>query len=129
MKLSFNSWLYGSAFGWMPTRSLDDVIDTLAEIGYDGIEIGAAAPHAFPAYLDAGRRAEIRGRLAERGMEVSALCPAYGGATGYNPVSPEAAEREAGLKDMGDSIQLAADLDCATVIWLGGYRRYGQDPV
>ena len=93
MKLSFNSWVYCSFPCWLPLRSLDDVIDTLAEIGYDGIEIGAAAPHAFPAYLDAGRRAEIRGRLADRGMEVSALCPALGGALGYNPAAPEKEEQ------------------------------------
>ena len=128
MKLSFNSWVYGAFPCWLPLRSLDDVIDTLGEIGYDGIEIGAAAPHAFPAYLDAARRSEIRARLEARGMEVSALCPAYGGAPGYNPISPEVAEREAGLAYMSDCIELAADLSCANVIWLGGYRRYGQDP-
>ena len=59
MKLSFNSWLYGQAFGWMPVRSVEETMDTLAEIGYDGIEIGAAAPHGFPRHLDADRRKQI----------------------------------------------------------------------
>src|SRR5205823_2559556 len=52
MKLSFNSWVYCAFPAWLPLRSLEDTIDVLAEIGYDGIEIGAAAPHGFPAYLD-----------------------------------------------------------------------------
>ncbi|MEA2379975.1 MAG: hypothetical protein QOD13_3882, partial [Thermoleophilaceae bacterium] len=45
MKLSFNTWVFCSFPAWLPTRSLDDVIDELAAAGYDGIEIGAAAPH------------------------------------------------------------------------------------
>jgi protein FrlC len=60
-------------------------------------------------------------------MEVSAICPALGGGPGYNPVSLEAAERAAGLEYMTKVIRLAADLGCEHVIWLGGYRRYGQD--
>jgi protein FrlC len=127
MKLSFNSWLYGQAFGWMPTRSLEDTIDTLAEIGYDGIEIGAGAPHGFPNYLDADRRAAIKGHVAKRGMEVSALCPALGGAPGHNPASPDKEERDGGLQYITECCQLAHDLECENVIWLAGWTRYGQD--
>jgi protein FrlC len=126
MKLSFNSWVYCAFPSWLPLRSLEEVIDTLAEIGYDGVEIGGAAPHGFPDYLNSGRRRDIVARLERRGLEVSAMCPAIGGAPGYNPVSPEPAEREASLNYMGSLIGLASDLDCGTVIWLGGYRRYGQ---
>lgn len=126
MKLSFNSWVYAGFPSWLPLRSLDDTIDVLAEIGYEGIEIGAAAPHGFPDYLDAERRRAIIARLEAKGLEVSALCPALGGGPGYNPVSPDVAEREAGLKYMQACIELADDLSCANVIFLGGYRRYGQ---
>jgi fructoselysine 3-epimerase len=127
MKLSFNSWLYGSAFGWMPTRSLEDTIDTLAEIGYDGIEIGAAAPHGYPGFLSPDRRQEINRHVESRGIEVSALCPALGGALGYNPASPEREEREAGLTYIADCCRLAHDINCENVIWLAGWTRYGQD--
>lgn len=126
MKLSFNSWMYGSFPAWLPLRSLDDVVNLLAGIGYDGIEIGAAAPHGFPDYLDAGRRREIVALLERSGLEVSALCPALGGGPGYNPVSPETAEREAGARYMEACIDLASDLCCENVIVLGGYRRFGQ---
>jgi protein FrlC len=126
MKLSFNSWVYAGFPAWLPLRSLEDTIDVLAEVGYDGIEIGAAAPHGFPDYLDAGRRSAIVAHLERRGLEVSALCPALGGGPGYNPVSPDAPEREAGLRYMQACIDLARDLSCENVIFLGGYRRYGQ---
>lgn len=127
MKLSFNSWLYGQAFGWQPTRSFEDTVDTLAEIGYDGIEIGAGAPHGYPAHLDAARRTEMLEHVADRGLEVSALCPALGGAPGYNPASPDRPERESGDQYIAECIQLAHDLECANVIWLPGWTRYGQD--
>ena len=126
MKLSFNSWLYGSAFGWMPTRSLEDTVDTLAEIGYDGIEIGAAAPHGYPAFLSADRRQEINRHLESRGLEVSALCPALGGSHGYNPAAPEKEEREANFQYIKECCELAHDLNCENVIWLAGWTRYGQ---
>jgi protein FrlC len=126
MKLSFNSWVYAAFPAWLPLRSLEDTIDTLAEIGYDGIEIGAAAPHGFPDQMDAARRRAVSAHLQQRGLEVSALCPAMGGGPGYNPASPDAPEREAGLAYMKGCIELASDLSCPNLIFLGGYRRYGQ---
>ena len=126
MKLSFNSWVYCGFPSWLPLRSLENTADVLSEIGYEGIEIGAAAPHGFPDYLDGHRRRAIRRHLDHRGLDVSALCPALGGGPGYNPVSPEPAERLAGLAYMSACIELAHDLACENVIWLGGYRRYGQ---
>lgn len=128
MRLSFNTWLYCAFPTWLPLRSLDEVIDLLGNLGYDGIEIGAAAPHGFPDFLDSVRRQKLREHLHANRLEVSALCPALGGAPGYNPVSPEEAERAAGRRYIDDCIDLASDLGCENVIWLGGYRRFGQDP-
>jgi protein FrlC len=128
MRISFNTWLYASFPAWLPSRSLHEVVDLLGDLGYDGLELGGAAPHGYPDYLDAQRRADLGSQVQRRGMEVSAICPALGGGPGYNPVSLEAAEREAGLDYMTKIIRLAADIGCEQVIWLGGYRRYGQDP-
>ena len=43
-KYAFNTWVYGSFPVWVPSYPLDEVIRRLARIGYDGIEIGCAAP-------------------------------------------------------------------------------------
>lgn len=126
MKLSFNTWLYCSFPAWLPLRSLDDVIDMGADLGFDGIEIGAAAPHGYPDYLDAARRKAIRERAESRGLEISALCPAIGGGPGFNPASVDAEERRAGTDYTARCLELAADVGCSTVIWLGGYRAFGQ---
>jgi sugar phosphate isomerase/epimerase len=61
MKLAFNSWVYSSFPVWVPAYPLIDVIERLAKIGYDGIEIGAASPHAFPDDLGPERRRENKG--------------------------------------------------------------------
>ena len=48
MKLSFNTWVYSSFPVWVPAYTIEETIKRIARIGYDGIEIGAAAPHAYP---------------------------------------------------------------------------------
>jgi protein FrlC len=126
LRIAFNTWMYAAFPAWLPLRSLDDVIDLAAELGFDGLEIGAAAPHAFPDYLDDARRKDIRARLEGHGLEVSAMCPTMGGGPGYNPASPEEAERRAGAAYVGEVLRLASDIGCPTVIHLGGYRRLGQ---
>src|SRR4051794_33674278 len=126
MRISFNTWLYAGFPSWLPMRALDEVIDVVADAGSDGIEIGAAAPHAFPDYLDEARRRAIRERVEARGLEVSAICPAIGGGPGYNPISRDEAGRRAAKDYAAKCIRLAADLGCSTVIWLGGIRALGQ---
>jgi protein FrlC len=107
---------------------LEDSIDVVADAGYDGIELGAAAPHAYPDYLTAERRDAVNRHLERRGIAVSALCPAVGGGPGFNSVSPDLPEREAGAEYIEKCLELARDLNCETMIWLAGIRRYGQSP-
>jgi protein FrlC len=126
MRLAFHTWAYASYPTRLPVRSLEDTIDELASLGYDGIEIGGAAPHGYPDYLDAARRAAIRARLEDRRLAPAALCPAQGGAPGLNPASPDELERRAALDYNRALIQLAADLGAPIVVWLAGHRRYRQ---
>ncbi|MGI9449603.1 MAG: hypothetical protein ACR2QH_02980 [Geminicoccaceae bacterium] len=55
MKLAFNTWVYSSFPVWVPACPLEEVIKRLARIGCEGIEIDAAAPHAYPDYLTMDR--------------------------------------------------------------------------
>jgi fructoselysine 3-epimerase len=73
MKLAFNTWVYSSFPVWVPSYPLSYAIEEIARIGYDGIEIGCAAPHAFPDYLNAARRKEIKGMLAANKLELAAF--------------------------------------------------------
>ena len=88
MKLSFNNWVYSSFPVWVPAYTLEETIKRIARIGYDAIEIGAAAPHAFPAYMGKERRKAIKKVLDDNGLAVSSMLPAPGGGPGFNVSSP-----------------------------------------
>lgn len=64
MKFAFSS----NAF----TRfSLLETIRAISTIGYQGIEIMADVPHAYPAHLTEANRREIRDALTESNLEIS----------------------------------------------------------
>ncbi|CAA9583224.1 MAG: hypothetical protein AVDCRST_MAG59-5089 [uncultured Thermomicrobiales bacterium] len=127
MKLAFNTWVYSSFPIWVPAYPLDEVIPRLARIGYDGIEIGAAAPHAYPAYVGPERRKEIRSLLEANGIEVSAMLPAPGGGPGFNVASPSQEERRAAIEQYKEVAQLCADLGGNTLLYVAGWVIYGTE--
>ena len=125
MKYAFNTWCYGSFPVWLPSYPLDEVIRRLARIGYDGIEIGCAAPHAWPAYLSADRRRELRSLLENEGLTAVSLLPAPGGGPGCNPASPLPEERAFATSHYKEVVDLAADLGAGLVLYVCGWQVYG----
>lgn len=123
--ISFNTWAYGSFPTWVPSYPLEEVIERLSSFGYDAIEIGCAAPHAWPDYLSTERRKEILKLLKEKNLKVSSMLPAPGGGPGNNPSSPLKEEREFTIKHYKDVVKLAHDLECPTVMWIAGWVVYG----
>jgi len=126
LKYAFNTWAYGSFPSWLPSYTLDETVRRLARIGYDGIEIGCAAPHAWPAYLGAERRRELRRLLEGEGLPAVSLLPAPGGGPGHNPASPLKEEREATVHHYGEVIDLAADLGAGLVLYIAGWQVFGS---
>ena len=98
MKLSFNTWVYSSFITWLPVYPLEEVIKRLSRIGYDGIELGATSPHAWPQYLDRKRRQEILKMMRDYNIVVSSVCTPVGGGAGFNPASSNEVERKAFIK-------------------------------
>src|SRR3712207_1273107 len=127
MKLAFNTWVYSSFPIWVPAYPLEETIKRLARIGYDGIEIGAAAPHAYPAYLSKERRREIKGVLDDNGIAVSAMLPAPGGGPGFNVASPLPEERQAAIEQYKQVAELCSDLGGNTLLYVAGWQIYGTD--
>lgn len=125
MKYAFNTWAYGSFPSWLPSYELDEVVRRLARIGYDGIEIGCAAPHAWPAYLGAARRRELKALMDGEGLPAISLLPAPGGGPGHNPASPLKEEREATVHHYGEVVDLAADLGAKLVLYIAGWQVFG----
>lgn len=64
MKFAFSS----NAFR---RHSLFDTIRLLSDIGYQGIEIMADVPHAYPNHLSEGEIREVRNALDDLGLEIS----------------------------------------------------------
>jgi protein FrlC len=126
VKYAFNTWAYGSFPSWLPSYTLDETVQRLARIGYDGIEIGCAAPHAWPAYLGVERRRELRKLMDGEGLPCVSLLPAPGGGPGHNPASPLKEEREATVFHYGEVIDLAADLGAKLVLYIAGWQVFGS---
>ncbi|WP_028266887.1 sugar phosphate isomerase/epimerase family protein [Arthrobacter sp. MA-N2] len=125
MKISYNTWAYSSFFVWVPSYTLEETIKRIAKLGYDGIEIGGAAPHAYPAYLGAERRAEIKDLLDEHGLSLSSMLPAPSGGPGNNPASPYIEERRATIEHYVELAELTAQWGGKTLIYLPGWMIFG----
>jgi protein FrlC len=125
MKLSFNTWVYSSFPVWVPAYPLEETIKRLARIGYDGIEIGAASPHAYPKYLSQERRREIKQILDANGIALSSMLPAPGGGPGFNVASPLPEERQHTIEQYKEVIELCADWGGQTVLYVAGWQIFG----
>lgn len=125
MKLSYNTWAYSSFFVWVPAYTLDDTIARIAKIGYDGIEIGAAAPHAYPPHLSADRRAQIKDLLQQHDIKLSSMLPAPSGGPGNNPASPYIEERRATVEHYKELAEMVALWGGKTLIYLPGWTIFG----
>jgi fructoselysine 3-epimerase len=125
MKISYNTWSYSSFFVWVPSYTLDETIKRIARLGYDGIEIGAAAPHAYPAHLGADRRAQVRDLLQEHDIALSSMLPAPSGGPGNNPASPYIEERRATVEHYKELAELVAYWGGKTLIYLPGWIIFG----
>jgi protein FrlC len=126
MKYAFNTWPYGSFPTWLPSYPLEEAIRRIARIGYDGIEIGCAAPHAWPAYLSAARRRELREIMDGEGLPAVSLLPAPGGGPGFNPASPYEEERQATVAQYKAVVDLAVDFGARLVLYITGWQIFGS---
>ena len=127
MKLAFNTWVYSSFPVWVPAYPLPETIKRLARIGYEGIEIGAAAPHAYPDYLDAAARRDIKKCLDDNGIACSSMLPAPGGGAGFNVASANAAERAAAIEMSGKIVDLCSVWGSKILIFVAGWQVYGTE--
>ena len=125
LKIAFNTWVYSSFPVWVPSYPLTDTIERIAAIGYDGIEIGAASPHAYPDYLSRQRRHEIKTCLEANALALASMLPAPGGGPGFNAASPLPEERANTLDQYCKVVDLCADLGGSTVIYVAGWQIFG----
>ncbi|WP_171026142.1 sugar phosphate isomerase/epimerase family protein [Mesorhizobium comanense] len=126
MKFAFNTFPFSSFPTLLPTYPLEDAIRSLAAIGYDALEIGCCAPHAWPQHLSRSRRNDIKAIAAGEGIAISSLLPAIGGGFGCNPCSILRVERQATVEHYKGIVELASDLGAGMVLYIGGWRAEGM---
>lgn len=89
---------------------LEAGLRTAAELKVDGVQISATSGEMHPAKLQGRARANLRKRLADSGLEISALCGDFGG-HGFQV----AAENRQRIEDSKRVMELAIDLGCRVV--------------
>lgn len=125
MKLAFNTWVYSSFPVWVPAYPLEEVVQRLAAIGYDGIELGAASPHAYPDYTGPQRRREIRRLFEQNNIALVSMLPAPGGGPGFNVASPIPEERAAAIDQYKKVAMLCAELGGKILLFVAGWQVFG----
>ena len=98
MKLGVNTWVWVSPF---TTKDLD-LLDKIARIGYDIVEVAVEDTAHFDA-------AALKRKLADTGLGVT-LCGAFGPSRDISDLDP--ALRAGGREYIEDCIRLAEKLDC-----------------
>lgn len=119
LKISACSANYGHA-------DLFQVIDRLAQLEYDGVEI-TAMYHAEPAKTSQERRKEILKRVRDAGMEVSGLHFIF--PPGLKMASSDKEERRKVADYVGTVLDLAHDLEAPIVMIGGGGMRAASEGV
>jgi len=123
MKLAYHTFGFGSPFQWIPAYPLDEALRRISEIGYQGVEIGAARPHAWPSDLDSTSRRDIRETATELDLDICALTPCT---HNLNIASPISQERNDALRHYRECLQLAEDLQAPIVVFVPGWRVFGM---
>ncbi len=124
MKTALYTVTYNGGFYDGPALTLEQIFPRVAELGFDGIEIGAKRPVASPLDLDAERRRAVRELSTRHNLPVGCV------ASYSNLAVPMLEHREAELLMLRETVRLAHDLESPVVrafaAWPGVTMRDGQ---
>lgn len=112
----------------MRSVPLDDAVRTLADRGYDGIELSLNAQHVDPWTFSAADAARLRATLAETGMIACSLAtgdPHLLSEKAFEPalVDPDPAERARRLDLLQRSVRIGVLIGVPLVVFSTGTRR------
>ncbi len=100
-------------------NTLEQAIDTIAGIGYRGVELMADVPHAYPPKMDPARIDNVRKQIAAPGLAVSNVNAFTLFACGdtYHPtwIEDDLARRQTRVEHTINAVYLAAQFNAATV--------------
>ncbi|MBI1746612.1 MAG: sugar phosphate isomerase/epimerase [Acidobacteria bacterium] len=100
-------------------HGLPETIRRLAEIGYDGVEIMADTPHAYPPHLTPEAKRQIKAALQETGLAIAnvnafMMCAVQ---DFHHPswIEPEKKRRQLRIQHTVQCIELAAELGAKSI--------------
>ena len=100
-------------------NTLAEAVDSIASIGYRGVEVMADVPHALPGRMTPAERRDLGKRVRDGGQQVSNVNAFTLFACGdtYHPtwVEHDAAKRQARVDHTIQAIELAAEIGARTV--------------
>jgi sugar phosphate isomerase/epimerase len=124
VKLAFSS----NAFR---RESIHEAIKIVADLGYQGIEVLADVPHAFPPQTDADERAKIKASAAAAGIAIANVNAfmTFGYQDMQHPswISVDPEDRATRAQHTRDCLRLAADIGAATISTQPGGPLEGRD--
>lgn len=124
MRTALYTVTYNGGFYKGGALPLEEIFPRAAEMGFEGIEIGAKRPVASPLDLDDERRRKVRQLSEQHGLEIGCV------ASYSNLAVPMLEHREAQLMLLRETIRLAHDLEAPVVrvfaAWPGVTCRDGQ---
>ena len=121
MKTAFHSFAYGGR-SWLPSLGLHEMLRRVKALGFDGIELGALRPHAWPGDLRGKALREAKSLLEDLRLEVAAVNPTV---VNHNLISPLPNERRDTIGYYRDCLHLAAELGAPYLTFSIGWRVQG----
>lgn len=100
-------------------------LDTAVRLGYQNIELWAAAPHLYPDSLNTGKRHQIKQELINRGLNVYCLTPEMV-VYPFNLSSENEDLRNLSLRYFKSILELAADLEAPAMMIAAGCGYFNQ---
>jgi sugar phosphate isomerase/epimerase len=118
MKTSLHSISYSGSWG-QDRLSLEETLDRIAALGYDGVMLAAKRPHASVLDMNSDARRRLRAKLEESGVSLACLA-AYTNFTG-DAEHAEVPHREMQIHYVAELCRLAIDLGGSIVRIFTGY--------
>jgi len=104
---------------------LEEAIKRIAKAGYDGVDLMAVRPHAWPQDFSAAERKNLLRLVRSFDIEVSAVTD-FSAAIGLNFSSTKGKIRTEAIRYAKDCIELASDLESKFMMLIPGWLVLGE---
>jgi len=106
--------------------TIQDAIDAIAKLGYEGVDIWGGRPHVYRNDLSAAELRDLRNRIEDQGLSVSSFMPAFYRYP-HSLSNPNPKVRDDSVDYMRECIDNAAMLEAGIVLIVPDLTLYEHD--